>query len=266
MLGAVIGDVVGSKYEFGTKKSKQFELFTKDNRITDDTVMTLAIAKAFLDSGNNDTSLSTLAVYWMQKLGRRYPNAGYGERFYQWIYQQTPKPYNSFGNGSAMRVSPCAYAAKSLSEAKRLAKITSVVTHNHPEGVKGAQATVSAIWLAKVGATKREIRRYISKHFYPLHKSIDEIRPFYSFDVTCQGSVPEAIECFLESENFEDSIRNAVSLGGDSDTQAAIAGSIAEAYYGIPEKLREGVETYIPSDLQVILHDFESRFEVRRTL
>lgn len=231
MLGAIIGDVVGSKYEFYNIKTKDFPLISKGCTYTDDTVMTVAVARALLYAQDHRTDFKEVLLNEMQKLGRQYPSAGYGGMFSSWIKSERPVPYNSFGNGSAMRVSPCGMIAVELSEALSLAKASAEVTHNHPEGIKGAQAVAGAIFLAKTKTTKEDIRQFIIENFYELDFSIDDIRPKYYFNETCQGSVPQAIACFLESENFEDAIRNAVSLGGDSDTIAAIAGSIAWAYY-----------------------------------
>ena len=246
MLGAIIGDVVGSAYEFNPVKTKDFELFSQRSRPTDDSIMTVAVALACLDTRCADEdSFKNALVGRMHELGHKYPRAGYGGRFYCWLRFGHTKPYNSYGNGSGMRVSPVAWAAKSLSEAELYAKWSAEVTHDHPEGIKGAQAVAAAIFLAREGKTKDEIRAYIEEKYYPLGFTLDEIRPEYDFDVTCRGSVPQAIECFLESDSYEDAIRNAVSLGGDADTQAAMAGAIAEAYYGIPEELSDKVAGYL---------------------
>ncbi len=239
MLGAIIGDIVGSVYEFESDKTKNFELFTEKSRLTDDSLMTVAVGCACAKANlGNEEDFKSWVVYYMRKIGREFPSAGYGYHFFRWIKDDSMGAYNSFGNGTAMRVSPVAWVAKSLEETEKLAKWSAEVTHNHPEGVKGAQAVAAAIHLARVGKTKSEIKEYIEKNYYALNFTLDEIRPTYEFDVTCQGSVPQAIQCFLESTDFEDAIRNAVSLGGDGDTQAAIAGAIAEAHYGIPEKIR----------------------------
>ena len=238
MLGAIIGDMVGSIYEFHNHKSKEFPLFNSKCFPTDDSIMTIAVAKAILENDGKAEGLEGKTVEWMQKIGRQYPNCGYGGRFYEWMYARNPHSYGSFGNGSAMRVSACGWAGKTLEEVKALSRAVTVVTHNHPEGVKGAEATACAIFLARTGHSKEEIRSFIEDNYYTLDFTIDEIRPTYRFDVTCQGSVPQAIEAFLESTSFEDAIRTAVSVGGDSDTIAAITGSIAEAFYGIPEELK----------------------------
>ncbi len=251
MLGAIIGDVVGSRYEFSSEKTKSFELFDPDCRLTDDSVMTIAVGCACSDSDLNDENDFKGSVAWyMRRIGRQYPRAGYGGMFARWLMSDVMPAYNSFGNGSAMRVSPVAWVAKNLEEAEKLAKWSAEVTHNHPEGIKGAQAVAAAIFLARNGASKEKIKEYIEKNYYTLDFTLDEIRPSYKFDVTCQGSVPQAIQCFLEATDFEDAIRNAVSLGGDCDTQAAMAGSIAEAFYGIPDEIKTEIMNKIKSTIQ----------------
>lgn len=233
MYGAIIGDIVGSTYEFKRIKTKRFLLFPWFSAFTDDSIMTVAVARALMDWQEQGGDLHDAMVTHMRKLGHKYPNpvGAYGRHFKQWLRSYDPKPYKSCGNGSAMRVSPCGLLATSLEEALSLAKISAEVTHNSYEGIKGAKAVAAAIYLAKTGHGKDEIRRYISKYFYPLNKTLAEIRPTYRFNGTCQGSVPQSIIAFLEAENYEDAIRNAVSLGGDADTMAAIAGSIAWSYY-----------------------------------
>ena len=251
MLGAIIGDIVGSPYEFESDKTKDFPLFIPQCRPTDDSIMTIAVgcACAEADCYDEDNFERTL-VEKMRELGRMYRGAGYGGMFYRWLMSDHMQAYNSFGNGSAMRVSPTAYAVDTLEDVERLAKWSAEVTHNHPEGVKGAQAVAAAIFLARTGSSKDEIKRYIEDKYYGLDFTLDEIRPGYSFDVTCQGSVPQAIMCFLEAEDYEDAIRNAVSLGGDADTQAAMAGAIAEAFFGIPDELQEEGLSYLDDTLQ----------------
>ena len=260
MIGAIIGDIVGSRFEWHNIKTKEFELFHRRCRPTDDSVMTLAVAQAILDSEGDPASLSQNAVRRMQEIGRRYPGAGYGGRFNRWLYAQDPRPYHSFGNGSAMRVSPCGFAAKTLDEAIAMADAVTCVTHNHPEGMKGAEATAAAIFLARSGKTKEEIREHIVQHYYPLGFTLDEIRPSYTFDVSCQGSVPQALEAFFESESFEDAIRSAVSIGGDSDTIAAITGGVAEAYYGVPEEIRDMALAYLDDTEMEILIAFSEKY------
>ena len=239
MLGAIIGDMVGSIYEFRNHRSKAFPLFDVGCYPTDDSIMTIAVAKAILENDGKPEGLEEQTVRWMQKIGRPYPDCGYGGHFYEWMYASNPHPYNSFGNGSAMRVSACGWAGKTLEEVKALSRAVTIVTHNHPEGVKGAEATACAIFLAHNGHSKEQIRTFIENNYYTLDFTIDEIRPTYEFNETCQHTVPQAIEAFLESASFEDAIRNAISVGGDSDTLAAITGSIAKAYYGITKELRE---------------------------
>ena len=260
MIGAIIGDIVGSRFEWHNIKTKEFELFHRRCRPTDDSVMTLAVAQAILDSEGDPASLSQNAVRHMQSLGRRYPDAGYGGRFRKWLRAENPQPYNSYGNGSAMRVSPCGFAAKTLDEAIALADAVTRVTHNHPEGMKGAEATATAIFLARSGKSMAEIRTHIEQNYYPLGFTLDEIRPSYTFDVSCQSSVPQALEAFFESERFEDAIRNAISIGGDSDTIAAITGGIAEAYYGVPEEIRGMALSYLDDTEMEILIAFSERY------
>lgn len=257
MIGAIIGDIVGSRFEWNNHRSKDFELFTPACEPTDDSIMTLAIAKALISCKGDYSSLGEKAVYWMRKIGQHYPSCGYGGRFIEWMFSDNPRPYNSFGNGAAMRVSACGFIAKSLDEAKQLSKSVTEVTHNHPEGIKGAEATTMAIFLARSGETIDEIRRVIQESYYPLDFTLDGIRNTYRFNETCQQTVPQAIEAFLESTSFEDAIRNAISIGGDSDTLAAITGGIAEAYYGIPETIRQSAEKYLNPELLEILREFE---------
>lgn len=257
MIGAIVGDIAGSTREWHNVKSKNFELLPEGSFFTDDSVMTLAVAQWL--AGDPAHEAGTL-VHGMQDLGRRYPHAGYGGRFRLWLRDDTPEPYNSWGNGSGMRVSPVGLYARTLGECLDLAKRSAEVTHNHPEGVKGAQAIASATFMAKHGAGKTEIKEYITRIFsYNLDRSIDGIRPFYRFTVSCQGSVPEAIIAYLESKDFEDAIRNAISLGGDSDTLAAMAGAIAAAEYGIPQDIADFCMGKLTPDLQEILVNFENR-------
>ena len=256
ILGAVIGDIVGSRFEHHNDKSKKFELFTQDCKFTDDTVMTLAVAKAFLQCREDRSDLADQAIKSMQELGRKYPSAGYGDRFRQWLQAEHPQPYCGNGNGSAMRVSPCAYVADTLEEALKFAEIITVVSHNHPDAIYGAKAAAGAVFLALHNADKAQIKKFVEENCYPMDFTLDEIRPKYRFDVSCQGSVPQAIEAFLESTDFEDAIRNAVSIGGDSDTIAAIAGSIAAAYYGVPV----GISTQALLYLDQTCKDIQIRF------
>lgn len=240
MLGAIVGDIIGSVYEFDPVKTKDFELFTERSGLTDDSIMTIAVGCAAATSDLNDENdFKSNLVKWMRKLGKEYPDAGYGGMFSRWLRDENMGPYNSFGNGSAMRVSPIAVMACNSKKVEELARWTAEVTHNHPEGIKGAQAVAAAVFLAAVGCEKEKIKEYIEENYYKLDFTLDEIRDSYTFDETCQRTVPQAIQCFLEADSFEDTVRNAVSLGGDADTLAAIAGSIAHMYYGIPEDIEK---------------------------
>lgn len=260
MLGSITGDIAGSRFEWNNRKSKDFELLADGCRPTDDSIMTLALAQAVLCSRPDWSDLSENAVRCMQKMGRKYPKAGYGTRFIFWLSSDHPEPYNSFGNGAAMRVSPAGYAAESMEEARLLARKVTEVTHNHPEGLKAAEAVAVAIFMARKGCSMTEIYDVIVHDYYPLKFTLHAIRPGYGFDVSCQGSVPQAFEAFFESVDFEDALRNAVSLGGDSDTIAAICGGIAEAYYGIPPVIRNRALTFLDQDQLQILTDFEKRY------
>lgn len=263
MLGAIIGDIVGSRFEWNNNRSKQFDFMTYKCSVTDDSIMSLAIAKALLESKADYSDLSEKAVKYMQGIGKNYPDCGYGGRFRDWIHSDNPKPYGSYGNGSAMRVSACGFVANSLEEAKKLSKAVTEVTHNHPEGLKGAEATAVAIFLARSGKNLLEIRDYITKNYYPLNFTLDGIRDSYEFNESCQDTVPQALEAFFESTNFEDAIRNAISIGGDSDTLAAITGGIAEAYYGIPTEIRKHALTFLDERLLKILVEFENKYPAK---
>ena len=281
MLGAIVGDIVGSVYEWDNIKTKDFPLFRDDCFFTDDTVITCAVAEAIMNGGQKDDFIDA-----MKKYGRMYPDAGYGARFDAWIHSNDRSPYNSFGNGSAMRVSPCAWVMDATtdelpSDGKRLAQISAEVTHNHPEGIKGAMATSDAIFLCRYyfggycgdyeqpindhpTECKKRIREYIEKEYgYNLSQSLDDIRPTYHFNETCQDTVPQAIIAFLESTDFEDAIRNAISLGGDSDTLAAITGSIAEAAYGIPDWIKDKAYTYLDEPLKDVLRRWEETIVIK---
>lgn len=260
MLGVIIGDIIGSRFEWHNIKTKEFELFGKKCHPTDDTNMSLAIAKAIMVCDGDYAYLEKKSIYEMQRIGRKYFNCGFGGRFKSWIKSEDPQPYYSYGNGSAMRISACVYAANTLEEAIKLSEMVTVVTHNHPEGIKGAEAATVATYMARNGSSIDEIRAYINEYYYPMNFTLDEIRPIYCFDVSCQGSVPQAIMAFLESTDFEDAIRNAISIGGDSDTIAAIAGGIAGAYYGIPSDLREQALNYLDPFQKEILYKFENKY------
>ena len=262
MLGALIGDIAGSRFEWHNIKSKEFDLLTHKCFPTDDSIMTLAIAQAILDCNGNDSNLAMHAIRRMQELGREYPDAGYGGRFRTWLTDISPKPYMSWGNGAAMRVSACGFAASSLEEAIDLSRRVTEVTHNHPEGLKGAEATTVAIFMAKTGCSMIEIQDYINSNYYKINFKLDDIRDTYDFNESCQETVPQALEAFFESTNFEDAIRNAISIGGDSDTLAAITGGIAEAYYGIPESIRKHALTFLDGKQLSILNAFESKFGI----
>ena len=269
MIGAIIGDIVGSRYEFDNIKTKKFPLFSEPCMFTDDSVMTAAVAAALLENRERGVPFGEALTERMRSFGRRHPHAGYGRRFHDWLAGDDPAPYNSLGNGSAMRVSPCALAAGSLEEALSLAEASAAVTHDHPEGIRGARAVAAAIYLARTGADKAGIRAYVEENFYPLDFTLEEIRPSYRFDVTCRGSVPQGIEAFLESTGFEDALRNAVSIGGDSDTIAAMAGSIAWSYYGRDgiggdmARIRDVARTFLTPDLLDAVDRFEAVFEAR---
>lgn len=265
MFGAILGDIVGSPYEFDRgHKTKGFPLFSEESVFTDDSVMTIAVADALMRSLNADDDIIRVNLierlrYW----GHKYWQAGYGQRFFQWLLKENPQPYNSYGNGSAMRVSSVAWLYHDISSVRRVARISAEITHNHPEGIKGAEATASAIFLARNGSSKAEIKRYIECEFdYVLNRTCDEIRPEYHHVETCMETVPEAITAFLEGETFEDVIRTAVSLGGDSDTLTAIAGSIAEGYYGIPDALKEECKARLPEPLLQVVLQYENCFVV----
>ena len=254
MYGAILGDIIGSPYEFDRgDKTKDFPLFCEDSCFTDDTVMTMAVAQAFLTE-KDIVSIHRCLIRTMKDFGHRYPHYGYGVRFSRWLHSHHPKPYGSCGNGSAMRVSSVAWLYHDLASVRRMARISAEVTHNHPEGIKGAEATAAAIFLARTGSTKEGIKAYMETEFgYDLSRSCDEIRPDYCHVETCQETVPEAISAFLEGESFEDVIRTAVSLGGDCDTLTCIAGSIAEGFFGVPEDLKLECRDRIPEEFLEIL-------------
>lgn len=262
MFGAILGDIIGSPYEFDRNniKVKKFPLFSPNSKFTDDTVMTIAVASAFLKAGKNasDEKICEYLVREMQRFGHLFPFAGYGNRFFQWLGSSHPQPYHSYGNGSAMRVSSVAWLYNNVEDVRHAARLSAMVTHNHPEGIKGAEATASAIFLARKGYSKLEIKKYIETEFnYSLNRTCDEIRQHYRHVESCMASVPEAITAFLEGHDFEDVIRTAVSLGGDSDTIAAIAGSIAEGFYGISIELKEECRKRLPHSLLEVLNQFE---------
>lgn len=264
VIGGIIGDIVGSVYEFDNYRAKDFDLFGdyKGKRCfaTDDSIMTLSICKALLEARPSYDELRGATVRCMREVGRPYPHCGYGGRFYDWMYSDVPQPsYHSFGNGAAMRVSPVAYAADSLEQTEALAEIVTGVTHDHPEGLKGGRVTAGLIWLALHGRDKMDLCAYAERN-YDLGFTIDEIRPSYRFNETCQETVPQAIVAFLESSDFEDAIRMAISVGGDSDTLACITGSIAGAYYGVPEEFQKKACSFLDDRLLHIYQEFSRAY------
>jgi ADP-ribosylglycohydrolase len=253
MIGAIAGDIIGSIHEGAGTKTKQFPLLTPYNRFTDDTVLTVAVADSIL----HDTDL----IDTLHRHYDRYPHSGYGGWFIHWAKERLREPYNSWGNGSAMRVSPVGFAFDTLDEVMLHAERTAAVTHNHPEGIKGAQATAVAVFLARTGHDKPAIKCHIEETFgYDLSTPLDEIRETYEFDISCQGSVPQSITAFLEANDFEDTVRNAISLGGDADTMACIAGGIAEAFWGVPSEIEEQVVGMLDDHLRGVVEDFGRRF------
>lgn len=273
MLGAIYGDIVGAVYEFNNIRTKNFELFSEKSKFTDDTVMTLAVANALVifdemtreencldaPSKNNLAYFKEILISEMHTLGDKYPNAGYGGHFRFWLREKQTEPYGSYGNGSAMRVSPVAWYANSLEECLDFAKASAEVTHNHLEGIKGAVVTAGATYLARTGATLDEIKAFVAK-YYKIDFTLDDIRPIYEFNETCQDTVPQAMQAFFESHSFEDAIRNAISIGGDSDTLAAITGAVAEAYYGMTDREEQSVTDRLDSILLNVQNDFRNRF------
>jgi len=271
MLGAIAGDIIGSVFEWNNRKTENFQLFHRLSRFTDDSVMTVAIADAILTraesadpvaDGLNDNKIY---AYKLKEYGRKYPDAGYGHMFRRWLFQESIEPYGSYGNGSAMRVSPIGFAYNDLNQVLDEAKKSAEVSHSHAEGIKGAQAVAGAVFLARQGGSKAEIKEFIEEMFhYHLDFRLEDIRPYYKFDVSCQGSVPQAIVAFLESKDYEDAIRKAVSIGGDSDTIACMAGGIAQAFYKeIPTYITERVELILDAELMCVVKNFEKRFPLK---
>ena len=250
MLGAIIGDIVGSIYEFNPIKTKEFNLFSDNCGFTDDTVMTIAIAEAILKFKEDGGNFRKIVIDSLKKYGNEYPYIGYGGSFSKWLLSDDPQPYYSYGNGSAMRVSPCGIFFDNYHDVKKFASITAEVTHNHPDGIAGAQATAVAVFMAKNGYSKAEIKSAIEKEFYIIPKDLNKLRETYDFEISCEKTVPAAILSFLEADSFEDAVRNAVSLGGDSDTLAAITGAIAEQFFGIPEEIQNKAKTYLDNNLK----------------
>lgn len=260
MIGAIVGDVAGSMYEWRNHKRKSGIMYLDSHcHFTDDSLMTIAIAKAILENEDRK-QLGEDCIYWMQKIGRPYPNCGWGGHFKDWIYSDDPQPYNSYGNGAAMRVSAVAWAAQTLDECISMSKAVTEISHNHPDGIKGAEAIAVATFMALHGSTKDEIKAKMQE-YYNLDFTLDAIRPFYKFDETCMGTVPPAIVAFLEATGFDDAIRNAISIGGDSDTLAACTGAVAEAYYGVPGWTRWRIEDrFLPKELHDIVAEFEAKY------
>ena len=260
MLGAIFGDIVGSVYEFNNTADLHFPLLSRYSRPTDDSIMTLAVARALMETwGQPDDAIRAALVREMRDFGARYPNGGYGGRFSNWLAADDPQPYGSFGNGSAMRVSPVGWLCGTMEDTLHLARLTAEVTHNHPEGIKGAQAIAAGVFLARAGQDKDAILRSLTERFhYDLTRTLDEIRPTYGFYEICQKSVPEAIRAFYEGETYEDVIRRAVALGGDSDTIACMAGALAEAYYGMPEAFQKEALARMDSFQRGVVRDFRA--------
>ena len=260
MFGAILGDIIGSRFEFDRGGwTKEFELFTPKCKFTDDTVMTIAVAEALLKAREDATvnEIEKACIGSMQKWGRKYPRAGYGGRFIEWLFNEDPKPYDSWGNGSAMRVSAAGRLYDTLERTREVARATANVSHNHPEGLKGAECTATVIFMARTGVSKDEIIDYVIKEFgYDTSKSVDELRPFHRHDESCMDALPKALVSFFEGDSFEDVIRNAISLGGDTDTIAAIAGAMAEGMYGVPEELKLECLNRLPDEMKYVLDDF----------
>lgn len=260
MKGAIIGDIVGSIYEFDNLKSKNFELFKPECEFTDDSVLTVAVAEALLNFNPDDgENFKENLIGIFHKYGEMYPDVGYGGHYLSWVENKRREPYNSCGNGSAMRTSAVGWYAKSIEECERIAKLCAEITHNHPDGIAGAQATAGVIFLARNDASKDELKAYMEK-YYPVDFTIDEIRPTYEYEIINKTTVPQAFQCFYEAKDFEDTIRNAISIGGDSDTVAAIAGSMAEAFFGIPEDIAETGMTYLDEYMSDIVDEFYSKY------
>lgn len=267
MYGAIAGDMIGAPYEFDmSPKVKEFPLFSTGSQFTDDSVMTVAVAEALMDTiGQTDDEVKAALIRSMKKWGTKYPDAGYGNMFYQWLHAADPKPYGSYGNGSAMRVSSAGWLYDTLEKTRHIARLTAEVTHNHPEGIKGAEATASVIYLSRMGLSKDEIKAYIVREFgYNLSRTCDQIRPGYYHIETCPRTVPEAITAFMEGTDFEDVIRTAVSLGGDCDTLTCIAGGMAEAFYDMPDSIKAEVRNRLPDDMLMVCERFTEEIRNRK--
>ena len=262
MYGAIIGDIIGSRFEFDRgSKSREFELFTPRCNFTDDTVMTVAVAEALMNAGkdSDEKTIKSELIKSMKMWGQRYPDAGYGGRFSRWVLSEEPKPYGSYGNGSGMRVSSVGWLYDSLERTREVARWTAEVTHNHPEGIKGAESVAAAIFMARNGASKDEIKKYIEDEFgYNLNRTLDEISPSYHHVEDCMRTMPEAFTCFLEADSYEETVRNVMYIGGDTDTLAAIAGAVAEAFWGIPEDIIDSGMNFLSSDILDVVLKFKS--------
>lgn len=263
MIGVVVGDVVGSIYEFNNIKTKNFPLFSKQCEATDDSIMAIAVADAIMEHEDTNVSFRNLVIKKFKEYGRKYPfpMGGYGGHFGAWLRNLYSRPYGSCGNGSAMRVAACGFAARTLSEARELAKISAEVTHDHPDGIAGAQAVSEAIFIARNGGCKKDIEKAVECYYPYIPTDIDSLRKTYTWGSLCSNTVPEAVACFLQSENFEDAIRNAISIGGDSDTIGAITGGIAEAFYGVDERIAKEAKKRTPKELVKVLEEFEKRYQ-----
>lgn len=271
MFGTIIGDIAGSYYEVHNIKTKKFKFMDKKNSsFTDDTVATLAIAKSLLECEGNYEHLKEYTINNLVKIGRNHSQCGFGADFFKWIIKDDHKPYNSYGNGAAMRVGVCGIVANSIEQAKMFAKIVTEISHNHPEAMKATECISVVVYMAKNGVSKEEIKKCINDNYYDINFTLDEIRDKYDFNITCQGSVPQALEAFLESKSFEDAIRNAISIGGDSDTIAAITGVIAGVYYGIPrnfiKKAMNFFDVNYDLDLMEIINNFEEKYPTKLIL
>jgi ADP-ribosylglycohydrolase len=265
MYGAIIGDIIGSRFEFDRgDKSRDFEFFTPECEFTDDTVMTIAVAEALMDAGKDadEKTVKAELIKSMKKWGKRYPDAGYGARFINWVLTEDPEPYGSYGNGSGMRVSPVGWLYDTIERTREVARWTSEVTHNHPEGIKGAESTAAAIFMARNGASQAEIKKYLTEEFgYNLTRTLDEISPSYYHVEDCMRTMPEAFTCFLEANSYEETIRNVMYIGGDTDTLGAIAGAVAEAFWGIPEEITRRVPDYLTKSLMDVVTRFEKEIK-----
>lgn len=264
MLGAIIGDLVGSRFEFNNHKSKDFDFLTRDCFFTDDSLMTIAIGEALMTSQKDYSDLKQQTITLMQKHGRNYDDCGFGGRFYNWIFEDNPKPYQSYGNGAPMRVSCCGIVGSTIDEVKQLSKMVTEISHDHPESLKAAEAVAVCVYMARKQTPKQDIYHYVKNHYYPLDFTLDDIRPTYKFNESSQGTTPYALKAFFESKGFTDAIRLAVSIGGDTDTIAAITGNIAGEYYGITNKLKNYALTFLPFEIKEIVEAFDRKYPIKK--